>query len=243
MSYQGGKQRLGKRIKDVICEIERRITGANKLPYFEPFVGLCGVMCQFAKERTCYACDTNADLIAMWHSLQKGWRPPDDVSKEEYESLKKTSITSPLRGFAGVFLSYNGIFFIGYRGTRKGENAALLGKRSLMSIYDDVRHVNFLDACEYDEHEPKNMLIYCDPPYAENKYKSKFFKDFDSERFWRVMRMWSKNNVVVISERIAPEDFIEVWSSEILLRQNKMINAHVEKLYVHSCLYKRYYKV
>ena len=37
---------------------------------------------------------------------------------------------------------------------------------------------------------------------------------FDTEEFWEIMRKWSKNNIVLISEMDAPEDFVEVWNME-----------------------------
>jgi site-specific DNA-adenine methylase len=49
MSYQGGKQKLGKKIHDIISLIEADILNDEnkKLDYFEPFVGFCGVIKHF----------------------------------------------------------------------------------------------------------------------------------------------------------------------------------------------------
>ena len=37
---------------------------------------------------------------------------------------------------------------------------------------------------------------------------------FDNDEFWDIMRKWSKNNLVVVSETDAPEDFIEIWNMD-----------------------------
>jgi len=104
-AYQGGKQQLGKHIYNVIFETERKIYGEEKLDYFEPFIGMAGVMIHFAKDlekhkhcsdiekqniynRKLYGCDINKDIIYLWRALQRGWKPPSDCSKEEYDRLK-----------------------------------------------------------------------------------------------------------------------------------------------------------
>ena len=62
------------------------------------------------------------------------------------------------------------------------------------------------------------MFIYCDPPYAYTKFPIKYRRDikkydvFETELFWETMRKWSKSNVVVISEIVAPPDFAEIWN-------------------------------
>ncbi len=89
-TYQGGKKRIGKKIYEVIKLIENDLYPDEKLNYFEPFIGMGGVMRHFGKEnnRKLYACDYNKDLILMWKELQKGWKPPLECNKEKYERLK-----------------------------------------------------------------------------------------------------------------------------------------------------------
>ena len=76
-SYQGGKKKIGKRIYKVISLIEKDIAPNVIHNYFEPFVGMAGVLRYFGKEnyRNVFASDINIDLIMMWNSLQKGWKP------------------------------------------------------------------------------------------------------------------------------------------------------------------------
>lgn len=61
----------------------------------------------------------------------------------------------------------------------------------------------------YLDYSPEGMIIYCDPPYANTDtggYRANKGK-FDSGLFWETMRDWSKNNTVIISEYVAPDDF------------------------------------
>ena len=75
-------------------------------------------------------------------------------------------------------------------------------------------------------------IIYCDPPYANTKtYVSA--QDFNHEEFWETMRKWSKNNVVLITEENAPEDFRVVWSQQVSrsIKANDKTTA-IEKLFI-----------
>jgi site-specific DNA-adenine methylase len=99
------------------------------------------------------------------------------------------------------------------------------------------------------------MFIYCDPPYAYTKFPIKYRRDvkhydvFNNEHFWDVMREWSKNNFVVISEITAPDDFIEIWHQDRYRsaaqstktrfsdKSKTASNTHdTEKLFIHKSL-------
>lgn len=67
---------------------------------------------------------------------------------------------------------------------------------------------------DYQEFKPQGCVIYCDPPYGDTKEYGNA-KEFDRPIFWQIMREWSRNNVVLISELKAPEDFITVWEREV----------------------------
>lgn len=92
MSYQGGKQKLGKRIYEVLNTIEEYFAGEYRLDYLEPFVGFCGVMKHFADEggRLLHGCDANKDVIAMWKATQRNWKPPITCSKKKYEEIRSS---------------------------------------------------------------------------------------------------------------------------------------------------------
>jgi site-specific DNA-adenine methylase len=236
MSYQGGKQRLGKRIHDILDDVASNFENEDeKLPYFEPFVGYCGVIKHFGDERECYACDSNPSIIKMWKSIQRNWEPPKTYTKSMYYTLKGKSHSAE-KGFIGCVCSYGGIFMGGWKGNDKGIKG---GINSLMKIKPKIKKVNFLGSSCYTKFQPNNMLIYCDPPYENNTYGNvnKYFK-FDHKEFWNVMRKWSKNNIVVISEYSAPKDFIKIWDVKMDIYAG-LVKERTECLFIHNSLYKK----
>ena len=240
-TYQGGKKRIGKQIYQVINLIEEEIYTNTKLPYFEPFIGMGGVLRHFGRDndRDLYACDYNKDLILMWKSLQNGWKPPKECSKETYEKLKKSKKHSAERSFIGIVASWGGIFFQNYRlDYNKDKDFMGEGYRGLMDIKPDMENVKFLSARSYDEFKPKNLLIYCDPPYKGNNLNSKYFTEFSHDKFWNIMRKWSKNNLVVISESTAPNDFKKIWCTTSRSTNISKTIRYQDCLYIHEKYFK-----
>ena len=223
MKYLGGKQRLGRYIAPVLIEIIEN----NKIDtYLEPFCGALGVLKNLTHLKIkIKASDYHPDLIAMWQRLQEGnFEPPQNITESEYNYYKlNVKSPDPLKGFVGFGSSFGGKFFAGYAQkytNGKNENFCLEAYRSLKRIEKLIQEVEF--RCQdYRKLNPTNTLIYCDPPYSKTKYPIKYRTDvkhydvFDSEGFWEVMRRWSKNNIVVISETHAPEDFVVIWSMDI----------------------------
>jgi len=60
---------------------------------------------------------------------------------------------------------------------------------------------------------PDGSVVYCDPPYANTtKYKD----GFNHELFWAWVRgLVSQGHDVFVSEYVAPEDFVSVWSKTV----------------------------
>lgn len=88
------------------------------------------------------------------------------------------------------------------------------------------------NCADYRECAPSGAVIYCDPPYADEKQYANS-KAFDYAEFWDIMRKWSENNFVLISEMNAPEDFVCVWEKSVL-RSIKVADKirDTEKLFV-----------
>nr|WP_301281514.1 DNA adenine methylase [Anaerocolumna aminovalerica] len=92
---------------------------------------------------------------------------------------------------------------------------------------------------DYKTLNPYGMLIYCDPPYVSNTQSTKQsygVSSFDNDEFWNIMRKWSKNNNVYISEYIAPEDFncvLEI-KTQTSSRNGKYIYQRTEKLFTYN---------
>lgn len=219
MKYMGSKSRIAKDIVPIIqAEVDR--TGWD---YYEPFCGGCNIIDKIhAKNR--YASDNNKYLIAMWQYLMENpdFVPPDEITHEHYSDVRANKEKYPdwYVGYVGFLASYNGRFFDG------GYSKTIISKAGVVRNYyreakdniikqiPDVVGVKF-SCCDYADVNPHEMVIYCDIPYSGTKQYSTS-KNFDHEKFWGIMREWSKDNVVFISEQRAPEDFACVWQRDIL---------------------------
>ena len=92
----------------------------------------------------------------------------------------------------------------------------------------------FYYCCDYRQLNTKKSFIYCDPPYA-NRQQYSNATNFDHDEFWEVMRNWSKDNFVLVSELIAPNDFICIWeklTSRSINTTNK--SKDTEKLFIYK---------
>lgn len=59
---------------------------------------------------------------------------------------------------------------------------------------------------DYRTLTPHGALVYCDPPYkGTTQYDG--VGSFDIAEFWGVVRAWSKDNIVLVSEITAPKGF------------------------------------
>lgn len=242
--YQGGKSRIGRDIYNVITSLETKLNWQAQ-EYFEPFAGFLNVGIHGAKQgRHILACDANEDIIKMWQAFQKGWMPKEDeCSREEFERLKNSKVHSAKRGLIGISCAYGGIFFAGYRAKIYKHHSGLqMMKRVIKKqILPWIDHFTFLPAQSYTEFKNlKGFTIYCDPPYYKNNLaKTNPLFDFDHETFWNIMRKWSKKNLVIISEYVAPEDFVEIWSKTVKASHNAVSRPHLEKLFIHESWYEK----
>ena len=199
MQYFGGKQRISKQIVEVLNEYRK-----DNQPLVEPFVGGCNVISKMSGERYCY--DINEYLIEMYKAVQNGWTPPAIITEEEYDYIRNNKDKDkPLTGFVGIGCSYSGKWFGGYARNKTGRNYCLNAHNSILKQLNEIRDIKF-DCKDYKELEFDDCLIYCDPPYKDTT-KYPIIGEFNTEEFWNVMRNWSKNNTVIISEYEAPYDF------------------------------------
>lgn len=261
MQYFGGKQRTATDITTVMNQMIRK-----DQTYFEPFVGGASICAGMRGAKMRVANDTNKYLIAMYKALQQGWVPPTQVTEDEYYAMKK--LTHPKYknkdgfgtnmpedwnptpaeiGFAGIACSFYGMWFgsyardakgVGKKGTGHNQKFAEKGHNTLLQIRDKIKDVKFFSK-SYDEFNPKNALVYCDPPYSGTD-QPYFTKSFDTEHFWDMMRKWASDptNTVIISEYDAPDDFpciVEIPTKTCIFVKNdrgEMAKAdRVEKLF------------
>lgn len=208
MRYVGSKNRLAKRIRDVVTELR-----GDRDVYWEPF---CGGLNSFAAIapgfRKAYASDTHPDLIMMWQALRDGWTPPDVITEREYADLKDAE-PSALRGLAGFGGSFGGKWFGGY--ARGGHNASGSPRnhqgesaRAALSRMSSLEGTDVIFRCASFEsgRASADHVVYCDPPYASSLgYRGT--DDFDHQAFWEWCRVQAKSGaLVLVSEYTAPDD-------------------------------------
>lgn len=171
----------------------------------------------------------------MWKKLKSGWKLPYKcVSKENYDRLRKSKTHSALRGFIGIACAYSGIFFAGYRPFSSAQNYFERTRKGLLDMVQYLKNIKFLSASNYDEFNPTGMTIYCDPPYKGNNFKSEHFDNFYHDAFWDLMRKWSMNNLVFISEYTAPKDFECVWKKTAKSVYSGQKKEKIEKLFIYK---------
>ncbi len=241
MKYVGGKHKIGKKIANILQLISPIETTTL---YLEPFCGSLGVFKLMTDYKKCYASDFHPDLIALWRGIQnKTLEMPSRISKSTWLQLKNTKSPNAMKGLVGFGCSFGGVFFSGYSQEYAGSsnrNFYNETKRSLTKIAPIIQKKNVTFFCKsYDKWKPKNSLVYCDPPYKNKKgYKVKKRDDeFDHNKFWEIMRKWSKHNYVVISEEKAPKDFKKIWCQAKHRTLNKQKKHKKECLFVHESLF------
>lgn len=202
----------------------------------------------------------------MERRVESNWRPPNDITKKQWERLRKQSKASPLRTFAGYAKGWGGQFYASkFVKDPKKENLVKQAKNALLRARDSLKGVRLYSE-DYRDLDMRDVFIYADPPYANTtgyyiyclslkregdreKWKENCSKEgFDSDAFWDQVRKWTlrDGNVVVVSELKAPPDFV-VW--EKFPRMGRGLNPrkggkaqHIyvdEKLFIHKSLANR----
>lgn len=228
MKYMGSKSRISKYIVPII---QKYIDETNCKYYLEPFVGGANVIDKIRCEIK-IGTDKNKYLIALLQRAQSGEPLYDSVPKELYDKARtafntgdSTKFTDWEMGNIGFLASYNGRWFDGgyakpgYEKTKNGERFRDYyreSKDNLLGQAPNLKGVKFdcKDYTYYSEVNLKGFVIYVDPPYQNTKQYANATK-FDYDEFWQTMRDWSKDNIVLISEESAPDDFECIWEQEV----------------------------
>lgn len=227
MRYVGGKSRHAAALAEVI---ERYRTTQTAI--YDPFVGGGAMAHVFSKRYShVYASDTHTDLIMLYQALQQGWKPPTNVSEDEYQQLRHAE-PSALRGFVGIGCSFGGKWFGGYArgGDRKHHQES---RRNLLST--NLRCISFSQASFFDIDfiNPAERVIYCDPPYRATQGYS--VGDFDHDAFWqRCNDLHDKGFLVAVSEYNAPDGWSCVWRKDTALQLSggAKANQRTERLFI-----------
>lgn len=232
MKYMGSKSRI---TKDIVPIIQRYIDKSGTGVYVEPFVGGANVIDKISCDLR-IGIDNNPYLIELFRYVQQGGMLPNEISREEYIDVRqhKEKYDPWFVGCVGFLSSYNGKFFGGYSGevlTKVGtiRNYYDESKRNLLKQVKSLQSVEFIKS-DYRNLRCNGYVIYCDPPYAGT---TGYVDDFNHEEFWNIVREWSKNNIVLVSEQVAPPDFKVVWQKDIRRTQDNQSRKIVtEKLFI-----------
>jgi DNA adenine methylase len=233
MKYLGSKNRFGKEIAEVL----QKYGPPNKYKcYLEPFCGSLSVTIHMVDEYHITISDYNKSLIMLWKELKSGsFKFPKKISEKMWLKYKNDPNPSSMKAYLGHGCSFGGCWFGGYVGTyRSNDKIKDANKQTFNSLNKRlpyIKKINKIKYCSYDQWEPKNMLIYCDPPYKDTR-NGYLNKDFNHDYFWNIMRKWSKHNVVIISEFKAPKDFKCIWKKKKHVNMNKYQKNSVEKLFI-----------
>lgn len=212
MMYQGSKSRLAKYIVPIINSYTE-----NKI-FIDACCGGCNIIANpkhkiEAKEKIAY--DNNKYLIALLNKFKIDKPDFIDVSEQEYNNVKnnKDNYEDWYVGYVGFFATFASGFFNGY-GRDKKRNRTL-------GAYRGICKQNFTDITikqqDLFDLSAKNAVIYIDPPYKNTK---KYKVEFDYHRFWDKAKELSRNNIVLVSEQIIPNDVEILLTKEIKMTMN-----------------------
>lgn len=218
MKYMGSKARIAKQIVPIIQD---RIDSSGYSIYIEPFVGGANVIDKISCINR-IGCDKNKYLIALFEKLKTDSNClPSSVSREEYSRVRSNFdlYEDWYVGAVGFLASYNGRFFDGgYSGKVSTPEGIVRdyydeSKRNIERQIPYIENVRF-KAVDYSLLNPMKSVVYCDPPYHNTKGYSNS-DSFNHKKFWERVRVWSKDNIVMVSEEKAPEDFTCIWEQEV----------------------------
>jgi len=193
VNYLGGKARSSKWLTGLILESTNR-----REVLVEPFIGGAWMAQALAPHFDKYlGSDIVPDLVLLYNALLDGWNPPHELSREEYESLRKAE-PSAMRAFAGFGCSFGGKWFGGYAVNQDHRNYALKAARGLMKKKAALQQTASSISCiDYKDIEiPSSAVIYLDPPYdGTTKYSA--VKSWDTPKFYETLEKWCSTDAHV----------------------------------------------
>ncbi len=242
IKYTGSKSRIAKYIVPIIQECIDK----NKIDtYIDCFVGGCNIIDKIICP-TRIGNDSNEYLIDFWNEMQKGLDLKSiPMDKDTYTVIRENKGSYPqyMVAIAGILASYNSKWFAGYAKTHIAK--APSDKNVVVRNYyqESVNNVlkqmpNLIDVkftCDDYKQSVSNIsnaMIYCDPPYFST---TKFKDGIDYGEYWEWVRNISKDNFVLCSEYVAPDDFIEIWQGKVKITlDNASRSTSTEKLFTYK---------
>lgn len=189
--------------------------------------------------------DINHYLIELFKYRELIQELPDEITKDEYDAVRKSYQTGDGKypdwyiGAVGFLASYNGKFFGGRAGIVKTKIGTIRNyydeaKRNLLSQLPQLDDVVFgeFDYRQLDMSQFKHVVVYCDIPY---KNTTGYQDDFNHSEFWQWAEECSKENIVLVSEQIAPDKWQSVWAKPVKRTLDNASRIDItEQLYIFS---------
>ena len=228
MRYLGGKSRIAKQIIDIMSA-ERE----EEMAWVEPFMGSGKVISQVSGRRI--GADINHEMIALFKAIRGGWKPPTEVTREFYETVKNNqhNYSDHLKAFLSFGCSFGGKRWGSYANPdpRPGrQSQAKYTHDALIKLKPRISSIE-LFSCDYKSlHIPPRSLIYCDPPYANT---TRYGFNFDHNEFydWCRARV-AEGHYLFVSEYSMPPDFQEIWSKKVVVTVGQVNDCYkIERLY------------
>lgn len=239
IKYVGSKSRIAKHIVPII---QSYIDQSNASFYLEPFVGGANVIDKISCGKK-IGYDINHYLIELFKNMDLINSLPDEITKEEYNAVRKSYQTGDSKypdwyiGAVGFLASYNGKFFGGRAGIVKTKIGTMRNyydeaKRNLMSQIPNLSEVTFdeFDYKQIDMSQFKHGVIYCDIPY---KNTTGYQDSFDHNEFWQWAEECSHENIVLVSEQVAPVNWRSIWAQPVKRTLDNASRINItEQLYI-----------
>lgn len=227
MQYMGGKSAIARYIAPIIAA-----SGESHclVSLFCGAVSVESILAQHFDEVLLN--DKNSYLVALLQAIQRGWVPPDSITKAEYAAIKADKDKNPaLAGFAGFACSYMGKWFGTYFATDGGKtNPAARGKKSILRKMETLKKAKIVCKDYRDVIIPDGAVIYADPPYRGTTGYSAVKDKFDSVSFWLYMRKLAiMGHDVYVSELDAPEWAECVWQKEMYVASSALRKTKTKK--------------
>ena len=198
MKYVGSKNKISKQIAPILQSL---IDNNHVNIYYEPFCGGLNMMDKIrCKNRV--GNDIHKELIALLKAIQSGWKPPENISEDEYNMVRlhKENYPDYYVGLVGFCATFGSKWFGGYARGKKPDGTprnyydeAVRNLLKQCSYIKDVKLVS-KDYLDIDMSKLHNALIYCDPPYkGVTRYS---IDSFDYEKFYDWCRQVAKTNIL-----------------------------------------------
>lgn len=209
MVFQGSKTKY---CKEIIPILQKYYDSGKYKGFIDAMCGGCNVIDKIKSDNK-IAYDIDAGLIDLYHRIQQPeYDFPETITRDMWNSCKNTPNDNPpwLVALVAYFTSYSARGFNGgfaMNGKRDFYTERLNNFKKQIPLLQDI-HFETKDLYDLD---CEGYMIYIDPPYKDTKpYDSS--EHFDHYKFWEKVRELSKNNLVIVSEQNAPDDFNKIWS-------------------------------